>query len=122
MHERVPREHEERDEPAPAPARAESPPAAMALQLQRTAGNRATAQMVQRFGLLGLGGDLAFDYAWDKFVDSNEESASYFTPDPNWRALAIQYAAFNPADGSWISLGLRRLPDCFLGSWIVAQA
>lgn len=128
MHERVPHEEEQREQPAPRVAHA-APPAAMALQLQRTAGNRATTQMVQRFpgigiggGLLDLGADLAFDYAWDKFVESNEETATWFAPEPSWRQLALEYSAFNEQDGLWIKLGIKRMPDCWKGSWILEQA
>jgi hypothetical protein len=124
MHERLPHEEEQHETPAArvAPARPQ-PPAAMALQMQRTVGNRATTQMVQRFGgFLGLAGDLAFDYAWDKFVESNEETASYYTPDPSWRLLALQYSEFNKSDGVWIKLGIGRFPDCWKGSWILEQA
>ena len=123
MHERVSREDDERDQPATPATRAEPPSAQLALQLQRTAGNQATTQMVQRFGIgggiLGIGGDLAFDYAWDKFVDSNTEDASYFAPDPNWRLLALQYSDFNKSDGLWIKMGLARMPDCYKGGWIL---
>ena len=124
MHERVSREDEERDQPAIPAARAEPPSAQLALQMQRTAGNQATTQMVQRFGggILGIGGDLAFDYAWDKFVESNTEDASYFAPDPNWRLLALQYSDFNKSDGLWIKMGLARMPDCYKGGWILERA
>jgi hypothetical protein len=122
MRERVPHEHEERERPAQQPATPQ-PPAALALDLQRSAGNQATTQMVQRFGgVLGIGGDLAFDYAWRKFVESNEESSSFVTIDPNWRVLALQYADYNPSDGLWIKMGLRRLPDTWKGSWVLEQA
>jgi hypothetical protein len=131
MHERVSREEEEREAPATPATRAEPPSAALALQMQRGAGNQATTQMVQRFGggilgvgggILGIGGDLAFDYAWDKFVDSNTEDAGYFAPDPNWRLLALQYSDFNKSDGLYIKLGLARHPDCYKGGWILERA
>jgi hypothetical protein len=128
MRERVP--NEEEPERAATPAARAEPPAAAALQLQQTAGNQATTQMVQRFGLLGgvgggllgLGGDIAFDYAWDKFVESNEEDATYFAPEPGWRQLALEYAAFNEQDGMWIKLGIKRMPDCWKGGWILVEA
>ena len=84
MHDRVPAEEEQRETPAARPpvAQQQQPPAAMALQMQRTAGNRATAQMVQRWNpVTGVVGDvlgIGFDYAWRKFVQANREGGSYF--------------------------------------------
>src|SRR3954468_6529719 len=117
MREHVPHEEQERERPAQAPA-PQRHPATLALDMQRSAGNQATTQMVQRFGgVLGIGGDLAFDYAWRKFVESNEESAMFVTLDPTWRQLALEYSAANEADGQWIKMGLRRIPDTWKGSW-----
>jgi hypothetical protein len=122
MREHVPHEEQEREQPVQAQP-VPQPHAAAALDLQRSAGNQATAQMVQRFGgVLGIGGDFAFDYAWRKFVESNEEDATFVTLDPTWRQLALEYSAFNESDGTWIKLGLRRIPDTWKGSWVLEQA
>ncbi|HEX5620532.1 MAG TPA: hypothetical protein VFX51_19080 [Solirubrobacteraceae bacterium] len=130
MHERVSDEPETRETPATAPpARAlpQQPPAAMALQLQRTVGNRATAQMVQRWNpVTGVVGDvlgIGFDYVWRKFVQANRESGSYFNVPPEWRQLAIDYAhAAGGADAKFLEIGIKRLPSSWIGGWIIGQA
>src|SRR3954464_9468316 len=110
MRERVPHEEQQTERAAPTTP-VPQPPAALALDMQRSAGNQATTQMVQRFpGVLGIGADLAFDYAGRKLAASNEESAMFVTLDPTWRQLALEYSAANEADGQWIKMGLRRIP------------
>jgi len=130
MHERVPHDEQQREQPAPRPASAQAqPPAAMALQLQRTVGNRATAQMIQRWnpvtGIVGeIAFDIGFDYAWRKFVEHNRDTASYYSVPPEWRQLAIDYAHSAEAgnDGKFLEVGIKRLPSCWLGGWIIGQA
>ena len=131
MHERVPAEEEQRETPAARPplAQQQQPPAAMALQMQRTVGNQATAQMVQRWnpvtGIVGeIAFDLGFDYAWRKFVQANRESGSYFNVPPAWRQLAIDYArtSGNASDAKFLEIGIKRLPSSWIGGWIIGQA
>jgi len=127
MHERVPHEAEPREQPpAPRAAHAE-PPAAMALQLQRTVGNRATAQMVQRWNpITGIVPDVAlglgFGLAWRRFVAMNRETADYYEIKPKWRQQAIDYARETGGDdGKFLEIGLRRLPSCWTHGWIIGQ-
>jgi hypothetical protein len=131
MHERVPHEEEQPQQPAPRAAYAAQPQpsAAMALQLQRTVGNRATAQMVQRWnpvtGIVGeIAFDLGFDYAWRKFVNHNRDTAKYYSVPPEWRQLAIDYAHSTDAgnDAKFLEVGIKRLPSCWVGGWIIGQA
>ena len=130
MHERAPAEHEKADTAAIQPARAQPQPTAeMALQLQRTAGNRATAQMVQRWnpvtGIVGeIAFDIGFDYAWRKFVQHNRDTASYYSVPPEWRQLAIDYAHSKDAgnDAKFLEVGIKRLPSSWIGGWIIGQA
>src|SRR4051812_21688810 len=131
MQERVPVEKEAQEITATPPARTQAPPpaAAMALQMQRTAGNQATAQMVQRWnpvtGIVGgIAFDLGFDYAWRRFVQGNREGAQYFNVPPEWRQLAIDYAHSAGAgnDAKLLEIGIKRLPSCWVGGWIISQA
>lgn len=117
----------EKDGPRPA----EPPPApedarALALQLQRTAGNQATARMLQRFGVadlvVGPALGAGIHIVWRRVVRTNIESASFQTIHTKWRELAFQYSRENPADGLWIRAGLSRMPDFWLGGWLIEQA
>src|SRR5687768_3776205 len=114
MRGRVPYGEGEARRPAEPPAPAEHP-AALALQLQRTAGNQVTARLLQRVGIMDVvapGLEKSFEwFVWNRFVRSNRESASYYTIDSAWRLLALQYSRENPTDGSWIRMGLARMPD-----------
>lgn len=125
MKERLPYDEEDRQRPAEPPAPADHP-AVLALQLQRTAGNQATARLLQRVGIMDVvapGLEKGFEwFVWNRFVRSNRESASYYTIDSAWRQLALQYSRANPADGSWIRMGLARMPDFWVGSWILGEA
>ena len=84
-------------EPPPAP----DDPRALALQLQRTAGNQATARMLQRFSvadlIVGPGLRAGFEWiVWKRVVRTNIESASFQTIPTQWRELAFLYSRENP--------------------------
>jgi hypothetical protein len=108
------------------PPRAEPPAAALALRLQRTAGNQATARMVQRFSVSDLvapGLEMAFEYGvWGLFVGQNRAAARYFPVPAEWRHLAGLYSLQNPDDGKWIRDGITRMPDFWIGGGLLAQA
>src|SRR3954467_3140906 len=118
----------EQDERPPdaSPAPAEPAAAALALRLQRTAGNQATTQMLQRLSVSDLvapGLELAFEYGpWELFVGQNRAAARYFPVPDEWRGLAGQYALQNPDDGKWIRDGITRRPDFWIGGGLLAQA
>jgi hypothetical protein len=74
------------------PPRPDPPAAAMALRLQRTAGNQATTQMLQRFSVSDLvspGLELAFtEGVWETYVATNRAQARFFPVPDAWRQLA----------------------------------
>lgn len=98
----------------------------MALRLQRTAGNQATTQMLQRFSLSDLvspGLEFAFtEGVWETYVATNRAQARFFPVPEAWRQLAGEYSLQNPDDGKWIRDGITRMPDFWLGGGIVVQA
>jgi len=108
------------------PPRPDPSAAALALRLQRTAGNHATAQMLQRLSVSDLvapGLELAFTAGvWNTFVATNRSQARYFPVPAEWRQLAGEYSLENPDDGKWIRDGITRMPDFWLGGGLVAQA
>jgi hypothetical protein len=127
MHERVldGEDPERRRAPAPPPVAVDGQ-AALALQLQQSAGNRATTQMLQRVGVMDViapGLEAGFELlAWKGFVRSNRQTAAYRAIDPAWRQLAGEYSAAHPEDGKWIRMGVLRRPDFWVGGWILVQA
>jgi hypothetical protein len=125
MKERVPHGEEDRQRPAEPPASAEYP-AALALQLQRTAGNQATGRLLQRFGIMDVvapGLEKSFELiVWNGFVSLNRGAASSHRIDPEWRRLAGLYSVENPVDGEWIRLAIRRMPDFWLGGMVIDEA
>jgi hypothetical protein len=126
MKERLPHDEEARQRPAEPPARTDHA-SALVLQLQQTAGNQATARLLQRFGvadiILGPGLSKGFEWlVWKRLVRMNRESATYQTIDASWRQLALQYSRENPTDGGWIRMGIARMPDFWLGGWFIGEA
>src|SRR5687768_17404754 len=113
MKERVRYGEEDPKHPAEPPVTADHP-SALALQLQRTVGNQATARLLQRVSVMDIiapGLEKGFELlVWRQFVQMNRESASYHPIDAAWRRLAGLYSAENPADGQWIRLGIMRMP------------
>src|SRR5918995_7466120 len=85
--------------PAEPPAPADNA-ALLALQLQRTAGNQATARLLQRGGVMDVfapGLEKGFEwFVWNRFVRSNRESATYHTIDSGWRQLALRFSREHP--------------------------
>lgn len=125
MRERVRYGEEDAQRPAEPPARTDHP-SALALQLQTTAGNQATARLLQRVGVMDIvapGLEKGFELLlWNRFVRSNRETAAYQPIDPAWRHLAGMYSRENPTDGAWIRLGITRMPDFWLGGWLLGEA
>ena len=126
MKERLPHDEEDRQRPAEPPARTDHT-SALVLQLQQTAGNQATARLLQRLGvadiILGPGLTKGFEWlVWKRLVRMNRESATYQPIDTSWRQLALQYSRENPTDGGWIRMGLARMPDFWLGGWFIGEA
>jgi hypothetical protein len=122
MRAREPRDEEGQQRPAEPPAPADH----AILALQRGAGNQATGRMLQRLGVMDVlapGLEKGFELTvWRQFVKSVRETASYHPIPAEWRRLAGQYSQENPADGAWIRLGITRLPDFYLGGWLVEEA
>ena len=126
MKERLPYHEKDRQRPAEPPARTDDT-SALVLQLQQTAGNQATARLLQRFGvadiILGPGLSKGFEWlVWNRLVRMNRESATYQPIDTSWRQLALQYSRENPTDGGWIRMGIARMPDFWLGGWFIGEA
>jgi Domain of unknown function (DUF4157) len=125
MKERVPYGDEDRERPGEPPAPADHP-SALALQLQRTAGNQATARLLQRVGVMDIlapGLEKGFEWViWNRIVRTNRDQSSYHAIDPAWRELAGRYSLENPADGAWIRAGIMRMPDFWVGGWILERA
>jgi hypothetical protein len=125
------REHARQGEQDPqqhdaSPPRPEPSPAAMALRLQRSAGNRATGRLLQRLSLVDFvlpGAEEAFKVTvWDAFVAENRAGAKYFPVPDEWRLLAGTYSLENPDDGKWIRDGIKRMPDFWIGGGLIAHA
>jgi hypothetical protein len=126
MRDRLRHGEEDRQRPAE-PAAPVDQAGALALQLQRTVGNQATARLLQRFGaadlIVGPGLRASLEWiVWPRIVRSNRESSSAHGIDPAWRELAFLYSHENPADGKWIRMGLARMPSFWVGSWILERA
>jgi len=126
------------------PRRAASPDhAARILQLQRTAGNRATTAMIQRLGwedawdivkgpvwrvgelggMFGVGGGLVADYglaaAFRQVVDSNRNAARKYEIPQNYIDAVKVYATMVPEDGKILLAALARKPRFHVGGWIL---
>src|SRR5918996_4032584 len=119
---RLPRDEEHPQRPAEQPA----PPDHAVLALQQSAGNQATGRMLQRVGIMDVvapGLEIGFEWTvWRQFVKTVRESASYQTIPSEWRQLAGQYSREHPEDGAWIRMGIMRMPDFYLGGWLVDEA
>ena len=118
----------ESDHEAPAVATREAatvdaPPAvAQVLALQRSAGNAATGQMLQRWSVLPdwvptLTDPLA--PAFEAAMQTNRAMAEPITINPYFRQKLIEYSEAHPADGLMLLPALARGPRFFTGGWIL---
>lgn len=118
----------EGDHEGPAPATREvagvgAPPAvAQVLALQRSAGNAATSQMLQRWGVLPDWVPTITDPfagVFEAAMQSNRAMAEPITINPYFRQKLLEYSAAHPADGLMLLPALARRPRFFTGGWIL---
>ena len=97
-----------------ATASVEAPPQVeQVLALQRGAGNAATGQMIQRWGLPDWVPTITDPLApaFEAAMQSNRAMADRITVRPYFRQKLIEYSAANPADGLMLLPALARDPS-----------
>lgn len=117
----------ESEQQAPASARGatasvEAPPQVeQVLALQRGAGNAATGQMIQRWGLPDWVPTITDPLApaFEAAMQTNRAMADRITVRPYYRQKLIEYSAANPADGLMLLPALARDPSFYKGGWIL---
>jgi hypothetical protein len=116
------------DQEAPAAATSEAasvdaPPAvAQVLALQRTAGNAAAGQMIQRWSVLPDWLPTPTDPlagVFEAAMQTNRAMADPIDINPYFRRKLIEYSEANPADGLMLLPALARGPKFFQGGWIL---
>lgn len=92
------------------------------LALQRSAGNTAVGQMIQRWSVLPDWMPRPTDPlagVFEAAMQTNRAMADRITVNPYFRQKLIEYSAANPTDGVMLLPALARDPSFFKGGWIL---
>ena len=123
MHERERGEQALAESPEVGGAAASSPTlAGSVLALQRSAGNAATGQMIQRWGGLPDWAPTLTDPlapVFEGVIQTNRAMATRIPIPSRYRMKLLQYAAAAPLDGAMLLPGLLRDPWYYEGGWIL---